>query len=292
MSAYRDDVAALAARQQALAAEVADKTRQLEATTQTLEEARARARLPILDNIRVASPCPADWEQMRGDDRVRACDQCQKNVYNLSELTREEAEALLIKTNGDLCGRYYQRKDGTILLKDCEIGVARNRKRKVIAAGAAALLGGAAGLFSLAHRSKDEAIAAEHTSVGGRVIIEPDEEPVEPVEAPPPPRPDETVATDRDDGRDDGGDDGALLMINGFIATTPADEEVHLQRQLDMLHQQQEELSARIRETEEARARLRQAQPSRPLTLLKVHEAPPQQAPAEPTLEELWNEEK
>jgi hypothetical protein len=149
MSAYRDPVEALAARQVALASEVADKTRELAAATNLLEEARAKARLPVLDNLRVASPCTADWAQMTGDDRVRACASCQKNVYNLSELTRDEAEALILEKHGDLCGRYFQRKDGTILLKDCEVGVSRSRKRRLIAAGAFALLGGAGALTAL-----------------------------------------------------------------------------------------------------------------------------------------------
>lgn len=273
MSAYRDDLVALSARQQALAAEVADKTRQLEATTRSLEEVRARARLPVLDNIRIASPCPADWEQMRGDDRVRACDQCQKNVYNLSELTRDEAEALIIEKNGDLCGTYYQRKDGTILLKDCEIGVARNRKRKVIAAGAAAFLGGAAGLFALAHRSLNE---VEHRQVSGTIITEP-AEPTPPVEV---------VEADR-------GDD-VHQMIGGYIST-PESQAADLQRQLDALHQQREDLGQTIRNIEWERARLLRNQapkPRKPLKISKAPSGPASAEPAEPTLEQLWNQEK
>jgi hypothetical protein len=30
----------------------------------------------VLENIRVASPCPANWEKMTGDDRVRYCQEC------------------------------------------------------------------------------------------------------------------------------------------------------------------------------------------------------------------------
>jgi hypothetical protein len=169
MSAYRDPVEALAARQSAIASEVADKTRELEAATHLLEEARAKARLPVLDNIRVASPCSADWAQMTGDDRVRACGSCQKDVYNLSELTRDEAEALLREKHGDLCGRYFQRKDGTILLKDCEIGVSRNRKRRVIAAAGVALLSSAGALFAARGRGHEEPLQA----IAGRIIEEP-----------------------------------------------------------------------------------------------------------------------
>jgi hypothetical protein len=78
--------------------------------------------LDILDNIRVASPCPASWEKMSGDDRVRHCQLCQLNVYNLSEMTRAEAERLIISREGRLCVRFYRRADGTILTRDCPRG--------------------------------------------------------------------------------------------------------------------------------------------------------------------------
>jgi hypothetical protein len=139
---YRDDLTALSARHDALSSEVAQKTRELETASRMLDEAKARARLPILDNIRVASPCSADWSKMTGDERVRHCGDCKKNVYNLSEMSREEAETLIIAKEGKLCVRYFQRLDGTILLKDCTVGVSKRRKRKLIAAGAVALLAG------------------------------------------------------------------------------------------------------------------------------------------------------
>lgn len=147
MSAYRDDVTALSARHDALATEVEHKTRELEQATRLLDEAKARARLPILDNIRVASPCPALWSNMVGNERVRHCGDCKKNVYNLSGMTREEAETLILAKAGNLCVRYFQRKDGTILTADCVVGVSRGRKRKLIAVGAAAMLAaGGAGI--------------------------------------------------------------------------------------------------------------------------------------------------
>jgi len=143
---YRDDVAALAARHAALEAELAAKTRELAAASELLDEARARTRLPVLDNIRVASPCSAAWAEMTGTERVRHCGACAKQVFNLSEMTRDEAEALIVEAGGKLCVRYYQRADGTILLKDCTIGVARRRRRRILAAGAIALLAGGAAL--------------------------------------------------------------------------------------------------------------------------------------------------
>ena len=111
---YRNDLDALAARHAALEREVRERQRELEDTRRLVEESQARARLPVVDNIRVAAPCSASWDAMTGDDRVRACGDCQKNVYNLSDLTRDEAEALIREKEGRLCVRYFQRADGTI----------------------------------------------------------------------------------------------------------------------------------------------------------------------------------
>jgi hypothetical protein len=166
MSAYRDDLEALSARQVALASEVATKTRELSQASELLADARARAKLPVLDNIRVATPCSADWAKMSGDERVRACGDCKKNVYNLTEMTRDEAQALIIEKEGKLCVRYFQRKDGTILLKDCVIGVKRSRRRRIIAAGAAALLAGGAGILYRSMTADDQPVATQ----GGATI--------------------------------------------------------------------------------------------------------------------------
>ena len=141
--AYRDDVTALAARHTALSQELAEKQREVSDARNLLEQARARARLPVLDNLRVASPCTADWNKMTGDDRARHCGDCKKDVFNISGMTRDEAEALLIERAGKLCVRYYQRGDGTILFADCAIGVKRRRRRRLVAAGAALLASGA-----------------------------------------------------------------------------------------------------------------------------------------------------
>lgn len=95
-----------------------------------------------LDGIRIASPCPITWEQMVGDDNVRFCNHCGLNVYNLSELSKDEAEALLASTTGRLCARLYRRSDGTVLTKDCPVGLQALRRRMARTAAAAfALMG-------------------------------------------------------------------------------------------------------------------------------------------------------
>jgi hypothetical protein len=162
---YRNDLEALTSRHDALAAEVVAKTKELDAARRLLDDATQRAKLPVLPNIRVATPCSADWNQMAGDDRVRACASCNKNVYNLSSMTRDEAEALIVEKEGKLCVRYYQRKDGTILFEDCAVGISQKRKRRLIAVGAAALLAG--GGYAAYERSHSEsfvqgALGPEH----------------------------------------------------------------------------------------------------------------------------------
>lgn len=82
-----------------------------------------------IDRLRVATPCPISWEQMTGNDRVRFCDQCQLNVYNISELTRLEAETLIASTEGRICARLFRRADGSVLTKDCPVGLRALRMR-------------------------------------------------------------------------------------------------------------------------------------------------------------------
>jgi len=93
--------------------------------------------------IHVATPCTADWERMTGDNRVRHCAQCNLNVYNFAEMTSREIQRLVAASKGErLCGRLYRRADGTILTRDCPIGVkARIRRvsRRVEAALSAAM---------------------------------------------------------------------------------------------------------------------------------------------------------
>jgi hypothetical protein len=82
-----------------------------------------------LDNIRIASPCSADWNAMNGDERKRFCGDCKLSVYNLSGMTRYDAENLLRLSEGRLCVRYFKRPDGTILTKDCPVGWAKVKQR-------------------------------------------------------------------------------------------------------------------------------------------------------------------
>lgn len=101
-----------------------------------------------LEGVRVAARCPADWESMTGRDRVRFCHQCELNVYNLSGMSKREAEALVNNSEGRLCVRFYRRADGTILTRDCPVGLRAVRRRvsRIANAVASAALGFFAGI--------------------------------------------------------------------------------------------------------------------------------------------------
>jgi hypothetical protein len=84
-----------------------------------------------LDRVSVATPCPSDWDRMMGGDRVRFCGQCQLNVYNLSALSRDDAEALIARAEGRLCVRFYRRQDGSIITEDCPVALRALKRRAV-----------------------------------------------------------------------------------------------------------------------------------------------------------------
>jgi hypothetical protein len=82
-----------------------------------------------LNHVHVAAPCSANWDEMNGDERKRFCGLCQLNVYNLSAMTKMEAEKLLVESEGRLCVRFYRRTDGTIITQNCPKGIAAIKRR-------------------------------------------------------------------------------------------------------------------------------------------------------------------
>lgn len=142
------------------------RCREIEAAIAELDartgELAAKKRLPLLARAKIATPCTADWDGMVGDDHVRFCSSCEKNVYDLSALTSADAEALLRAKEGNLCAIYYVRSDDTILTSDCAVGIRQKWFKR--AGTAAVVVGGAvagmtAAMATLMHRSEDEPIA-------------------------------------------------------------------------------------------------------------------------------------
>jgi hypothetical protein len=104
-----------------------------------------------LDHVTIAAPCNVAWDNMAGNERVRFCGQCSLNVYNLSAMSKSEAERLVSQIEGRLCVRYYRRTDGTILTKNCPVGLLALKRRlsRIASASISAVVSFFAGIFAV-----------------------------------------------------------------------------------------------------------------------------------------------
>lgn len=86
----------------------------------------------FIHDLQIATPCKADWNAMSGDERKRFCGECKMHVYNISSMTLPEAEALIVGADGArVCLRMFRRADGTVMTKDCPVGIAAKLKSRV-----------------------------------------------------------------------------------------------------------------------------------------------------------------
>jgi hypothetical protein len=162
LRAYRDRVAGDLDEARRAAKEASERAAKVSVLEKELAETESllakmggkRRGLPLLDEVQIAAPCTASWDAMVGDEHVRFCGKCEKNVYNLSSLPREEAEALLAAKEGKMCVRLYTRADGTVLTADCPVGVKKRRRRRAAFGAVGASLMAAAGAFGLAAQGR------------------------------------------------------------------------------------------------------------------------------------------
>ena len=98
-----------------------------------------------LDQIRVARPCSLSWASMEGTERVRHCGQCALNVYNISEMSGDEAVNLIREREGRVCVRCFRHHDGTIITRNCP---SRFRKLRRAVLTSLALFIGSLGIAS------------------------------------------------------------------------------------------------------------------------------------------------
>ncbi|HJQ22793.1 MAG TPA: carboxypeptidase-like regulatory domain-containing protein [Blastocatellia bacterium] len=100
-------------------------------------------KLTILDRISIPSPCPATWDSMTGSRRQRFCRQCNKTVYNLSAMTRDEAEALVARFAGRLCARIERDAGGVTITEEVSAApqLISRRASPVAAALVSAMIG-------------------------------------------------------------------------------------------------------------------------------------------------------
>ena len=53
----------------------------------------------------IVAPCDADWNAMAGNDKIRFCESCQKNVHNLSRMDDREIRKRMGEAAGHFCAR-------------------------------------------------------------------------------------------------------------------------------------------------------------------------------------------
>jgi hypothetical protein len=126
-----------------------------------------------INDLKVAKPCPVGWENMSGDSRTRFCSLCELNVYNISEMTATEVQDLIENSGGRVCGKVYKRADGTVLTRDCPVGLSKYRKR--VAKYSGAVLGAVLSLFSAGFAQTDQ---KKQTGVPDNTIVKASEKPV------------------------------------------------------------------------------------------------------------------
>ena len=99
--------------------------------------------MPLKDLLLIAAPCPVSWESMKGDDRVRFCSGCSKNVFNLSDMSDIELEHFLQANGANQCVRLFRRSDGKIMTDNCPLAfrAIRNKWRRIVHIASALVAG-------------------------------------------------------------------------------------------------------------------------------------------------------
>lgn len=84
---------------------------------------RARGRT-ALDRLELSYACPFAWNDLEGSGRVRHCEHCKHDVFDISAMSRADAQAMIEAHTGKrLCVRMYRRADGRVATGDCQDGL-------------------------------------------------------------------------------------------------------------------------------------------------------------------------
>ncbi|HTH37632.1 MAG TPA: ankyrin repeat domain-containing protein [Pyrinomonadaceae bacterium] len=122
----------------------------------------------FIDEIKVKDPCTQDWETMRGNDYVRFCDHCSKNVTDISKMTRKRALKLVRETNGKLCIRYLENpRDNSPMFADRFVRLTRRAPSLATGVMSASLVlsNAAYAQGSIASRAPQQQVSKEEKSL-------------------------------------------------------------------------------------------------------------------------------
>lgn len=70
------------------------------------------------DAVKVSSACSSSWDAMTGSAQKKFCGECNKYVYDFSQLSRKEADAIMEASRGNLCARISRTADGKIITNE------------------------------------------------------------------------------------------------------------------------------------------------------------------------------
>ncbi len=114
-----------------------------------------------IEKVRVKDPCTQDWNEMTGNDQVRFCTHCAKDVNDLSTMTKSEARRLVRQSNGQLCIRYIKHPEtGAPVFTDQLVQISRRMPR--VAAG---VIGASISLSTFAYAQGGSSRAASSPQV-------------------------------------------------------------------------------------------------------------------------------
>jgi len=93
-----------------------------------------------VNKIVIRNPCAANWDDMHGDQTVRFCRQCKKNVHNLSAMNPEQlAFTLELRERQPTCVFMARANDGSVVIDNCPKFL-RKQRDKIRAYAYSALL--------------------------------------------------------------------------------------------------------------------------------------------------------
>lgn len=124
--------------------------------------------------LRIASPCSANWARMQGDERVRYCPECKLNVYNFDAMDSSEIESLVRNREGRLCARFYARPDGTLLTHNCPVGFRAKVRRVSRIAGAilSATTAAMSATFAMAQTGATGSLSTQSQRLESSLLLE------------------------------------------------------------------------------------------------------------------------
>lgn len=96
---------------------------------------QSKTRRTLFGTLAITRECPVSWTAAELERPINFCNQCQKNVYNLTVMTDKQVEAIL-RGEGSVrpCVIMKRRKDGSLVTDNCPVRLRSVRSKVRLAA--------------------------------------------------------------------------------------------------------------------------------------------------------------